>query len=77
MSAVTIVYFLAGLIALIIGADLLIKGGSRIARLFNISPLVIGLTIVAFGTSAPEVAVSLKAGLSGQSDIALGKANMI
>ena len=72
MSAVTIVYFLAGLIALIIGADLLIKGGSRIARLFNISPLVIGLTIVAFGTSAPEVAVSLKAGLSGQSDIALG-----
>jgi cation:H+ antiporter len=61
-----------GLAALILGADLLVKGGSRLAQLLGLAPLVIGLTIVAFGTSAPEVAVSLQAGLNGQSDIAIG-----
>jgi cation:H+ antiporter len=64
--------FLAGLIALVVGADLLVRGASKFALSFGISPLVIGLTIVAFGTSAPEVAVSVGAVLNGQTDIAIG-----
>lgn len=68
----TILTFIAGLIALVIGADLLVRGASKFALSFGISPLVIGLTIVAFGTSAPEVAVSVGAVLNGQTDIAIG-----
>ncbi len=63
---------LAGLAVLLIGADLLVRGASRLALRFGISPLVIGLTVVAFGTSSPELAVGVQSGLSGQSDIALG-----
>ena len=58
--------FAAGLVALVAGADVLVRGASRLALSFGISPLVVGLTIVAFGTSAPEVAVSAGAVLSGQ-----------
>lgn len=65
-------FFLAGLVALVAGAELLVRGASKLALSFGISPLVVGLTIVAFGTSAPEVAVSLGAVLDGQTDIALG-----
>lgn len=65
-------YFVVGLIFLVIGADLLVKGASRLAVGFNISPLIIGLTVVAFGTSSPELAVSVKAALSGQASIAVG-----
>ncbi len=68
----TILTFIAGLFALVVGADLLVRGASKFALSFGISPLVIGLTIVAFGTSAPEVAVSVGAVLNGQSDIAIG-----
>jgi cation:H+ antiporter len=68
----TLGMFLAGLLALIAGAELLVRGASRLALSFGLSPLVVGLTIVAFGTSAPEVAVSLGAVLEGQTDIALG-----
>jgi cation:H+ antiporter len=68
----TILTFIAGLIALVVGADLLVRGASKFALSFGISPLVIGLTIVAFGTSAPEVAVSVGAVLNGQTDIAIG-----
>lgn len=68
----TLGMFMAGLLALIAGAELLVRGASRLALSFGISPLVVGLTIVAFGTSAPEVAVSLGAVLDGQTDIALG-----
>ncbi len=64
--------FLAGLVALVVGADLLVRGASKLALSFSISPLVVGLTIVAFGTSAPEVAVSVGAVLNGQTDIAMG-----
>jgi cation:H+ antiporter len=67
-----IIYFVLGLAALVAGADLLVRGASRIALSFGISPLVVGLTVVAFGTSAPEVAVSVGSALQGQSDIALG-----
>jgi cation:H+ antiporter len=65
-------YFLAGAVFLVVGADALVRGASRLASAFGISPLVIGLTVVAFGTSAPELAVSVRASLTGVSDIALG-----
>ena len=64
--------FFAGLLALIAGAELLVRGASRLALSFGISPLVVGLTIVAFGTSAPEIAVSVGAALDGRTDIAIG-----
>ena len=65
-------WFCAGLVALIVGADLLVRGASRLALSFGISPLVVGLTIVAFGTSAPEMAVSVNAALDGKGDLAIG-----
>jgi cation:H+ antiporter len=64
--------FVAGLAALVIGADVLVRGASKLALSFGISPLVVGLTIVALGTSAPEMAVSTGAVLNGQTDIAVG-----
>jgi cation:H+ antiporter len=64
--------FLGGLILLVIGANTLVRGASKLAMSFGISPLVVGLTIVAFGTSAPEVAVSVGAVLDGKTDIAIG-----
>ncbi len=67
-----ILLFLAGLVALVIGAELLVRGASKLALSFGISPLVVGLTIVAFGTSAPELAVSVGAVLDGRTDIAIG-----
>ncbi len=68
----TLALFLGGLIALVIGAELLVRGASRLALSLGITPLVVGLTIVAVGTSAPEVAVSVGAALDGQTDIAVG-----
>ncbi|MBN2447046.1 MAG: calcium/sodium antiporter [Phycisphaerae bacterium] len=62
----------AGLILLVLGAEVLVRGASRIASAAGVSPLVIGLTVVAYGTSAPELAVSVQAALSRQADIALG-----
>jgi cation:H+ antiporter len=64
--------FLGGLVLLVIGANTLVRGASRLAMSFGISPLVVGLTIVAFGTSSPEVAVSVGAVLEGKTDIAVG-----
>ena len=63
--------FFAGLAALVLGANLLVRGASKLALSFGISPLVVGLTVVAFGTSAPEMAVSVGAVQGGQTDIAL------
>ncbi len=68
----TYLLFFAGLAALILGADMLVRGASRLALSVGISPLVVGLTVVAFGTSAPEVAVSVGAVLDGKNDMALG-----
>jgi cation:H+ antiporter len=68
----TVLLFLAGLAALIVGAELLVRGASKLALSFGISPLVVGLTVVAFGTSSPEVAVSVGAALDGRTDLALG-----
>ena len=66
------ILFAAGLVGLVLGASLLVRGASKLALSFGISPLVVGLTIVAFGTSAPEVAVSVGAVLDGNADIATG-----
>ncbi len=68
----TLLLLLAGFVLLVVGAEALVRGASRLAGAMGISPLVIGLTVVAFGTSAPEMAVSVASGLMGQADIALG-----
>jgi cation:H+ antiporter len=61
-----------GLAILIKGADYLVMGSASIAKRFGVSSLVIGLTVVAFGTSLPELTVSVFASLQGKSDITLG-----
>jgi cation:H+ antiporter len=65
-------FFVLGLVALVAGAEALVRGASKIALSLGVSSLVVGLTIVAFGTSAPEVAVSVGAALNGATDIAVG-----
>lgn len=64
--------FVAGLVCLVVGANLLVRGASKLALSFGISPLVVGLTIVALGTSAPEIAVSVASVLEGKTDMAIG-----
>jgi cation:H+ antiporter len=68
----TFVFLALGLIALVAGASLLVRGASKLAISVGVSPLVVGLTVVAFGTSAPETAVSVGAVLQGSADIAVG-----
>lgn len=72
MSLMTFAYLIAGLVLLMAGAEALVRGAAKLAARFGISPLIIGLTVVAFGTSAPEAAVSIQASLSGSGDIAVG-----
>jgi cation:H+ antiporter len=67
-----IILFIAGLAALYFGAEWLLKGSSRFAKSISIRPIIIGLTIIAFGGSAPEAAVSIVAAFKGNSNIALG-----
>lgn len=67
-----IIVFVIAVVLLIVGADLLVAGASRIARKMKIPSLIIGLTVVAFGTSLPETAASVSAALEGRTDIALG-----
>ncbi|MBR0126742.1 MAG: calcium/sodium antiporter [Firmicutes bacterium] len=62
----------AGFVLLIEGADFFVKGASTIARKFGVPQIVIGLTVVAMGTSAPEAAVSIAAAISGNADITIG-----
>ncbi|SDG56515.1 calcium/sodium antiporter [Psychroflexus sediminis] len=69
---VEILLVILGFVLLIFGADALVKGASALARRLNMSDLAIGLTIVAFGTSAPELVVSSVASLQGKSDLILG-----
>jgi cation:H+ antiporter len=69
---VTYLMFLVGLVILVAGGEFLVRGASAIARAFHLSPLLIGLTIVGFGTSAPELIVSVQAALAGQPGIAIG-----
>ncbi len=72
MNFWTPVVLLAGFVLLIGGAELLVRGAARLATACGISPLVVGLTVVAFGTSSPELAVSVVSAYSGQAGIALG-----
>lgn len=67
-----VLYLAGGLILLFVGAEGLIRGSSNLAIKMGITPLVVGLTVVAFGTSTPELVVSLKAALIGNSSISLG-----
>ena len=69
---VPIILILAGLVVLTLGAELLVRGSSSAALRFGVSPLVVGLTVVAFGTGSPEFVVSLTAAFDGNSGIALG-----
>ena len=66
------ILIIVGLLLLLSGGDILVRGAVGIARRLNVSPLIIGLTVVSFGTSAPELMVSLQAALSGNPDIAIG-----
>ena len=72
MPVMTIVLFVLGLVLLIIGSEMLVRGASRLAAAVGVSPLVIGLTVVAFGTSSPELAVSVQSASAGQPDLAIG-----
>jgi cation:H+ antiporter len=67
-----ILLFVVGLVILVLGAEALVRGASRVAAALGVSPLIIGLTVVAFGTSSPELAVSTKAAVAGAGDIAVG-----
>jgi len=67
-----IVYCLVGFVLLYFGAEWLVKGSSSLARSLGVTPIVIGLTVVAFGTSAPELVVSLISSIQGKSMIAVG-----
>jgi len=69
---VTAVLIAAGLALLAGGGELLVRGSSQLAERYGVSPLVIGLTVVAFGTSAPELAVSLQSVSAGATDLAIG-----
>ena len=72
MDWLTIVLFFAGIGLLVIGADTMVGAAARVARRFGISSLVVGLTVVSFGTSAPELAVSIQSAFAGNPAIALG-----
>ena len=67
-----VLMFVLGLVVLVVGADVMVRGASRLAVSFGVSPLVVGLTVVAFGTSAPEMAVSVGSALAGSPDLAIG-----
>ncbi len=72
MLILSILKLVIGFVLLVKGADLFVDGSSSLAKKFHIPSVVIGLTIVAFGTSAPELAVSMSAALKGSNDIAIG-----
>jgi cation:H+ antiporter len=72
MTVWILVQFLLGFALLIGGAEFLVRGASRLAITVGVSPLVVGLTVVAYGTSAPEIAVSAAASLAGKPDLTLG-----
>jgi len=72
MREMEYIILLIGFALLIKGANYFVDGSSNIARLLHVSPLLIGLTIVAFGTSSPEATVSILAALNGNADVAIG-----
>ena len=72
MSLGPIGLLIAGLIGLLVGAEIMVRGASRLAALFGMPPLIVGLTIVAFGTSAPELTIALRSITTGVADIGVG-----
>lgn len=72
MSAFTVLLLAVGVVVLVAGGELLVRGGSGLGRALGLSPLLVGLTVVAFATSAPELAVSTDAALSGAPGLAVG-----
>jgi cation:H+ antiporter len=72
VDLLVVLQFGAGLVLLVAGAEALVRGASRLASVLGVSPLVVGLTVVAFGTSAPELAVGISSAYAGEPDIALG-----
>ncbi|MFQ3534878.1 MAG: calcium/sodium antiporter [Aggregatilineales bacterium] len=68
----SVVWIIIGLAGLFFGGNWLVKGAARLAQTLGLSPIVIGLTIVAYGTSTPELLVSLQAALGGNADISMG-----
>ncbi|MEN0020189.1 MAG: calcium/sodium antiporter, partial [Planctomycetota bacterium] len=67
-----LVFFVVGLVLLVKAADWLVDGSARMAEALGISKLVVGLTVVAFGTSAPELAAGVSASLKGVNDFVVG-----
>jgi len=72
MNTWTLVSFLLGFLLLLGGAEFFVRGATRLAAMLGVPPLIIGLTVVALGTTAPEIAVSVLSALEGKPDIALG-----
>jgi cation:H+ antiporter len=72
LSLNAVIVFAGGLALLLVGAELLVRGASRLAVALGISPLVIGLTVVAWGTGSPELAVAVNAAMEGRADLAVG-----
>lgn len=72
MLLTTPLYLIGGLVSLVVGAGWLVKGAAQLATTLGVSSLVIGLTVVAYGTSAPELSVSWLAAIHGQADLSLG-----
>jgi cation:H+ antiporter len=68
---ISAIIFTAGLIALIIGGETIVRAGSKLAARIGVSPMIIGLTIVSLGTSAPEMAISINAALRGNGELAI------
>ncbi len=65
-------WFLLGLVALVLGAEVMVRGGAEVAARLGISPIVIGLTVVSIGTSLPELAVGVVAASEGSGALAVG-----
>ena len=72
MITYSIIFLLLGLVLLIIGGDLLVRGAVSFANIFRVPSFLIGVTVVSFGTSAPELMVSIQAALDNVADIAIG-----
>jgi cation:H+ antiporter len=72
MTVMSVVLVVVGLVALVAGAEVLVRGARHLAVNLGVSPLVVGLTVVAFGTSAPEMAVGVQAAIDGETSLAMG-----
>ena len=65
-------FFLLGIVALFVGAEFIVRGGSRLAVRLGVSPIIIGVTVVSVGTSAPELAIGIEAALRDNGSLAVG-----